>query len=223
MDHQSAAGDQFPSIAHLRREYLSQALDESSVDPDPVRQFQQWFEEAIKAEVPDLNAMTLATATPDGKASARIVLLKGFDERGFVFFGNYQSRKGRELTSNPSAALTFYWSPLNRQVRIEGAAEKVSAQESDEYFQTRPRGSQLSALVSPQSEVIASRAELEKKITELEQRFQNQPLPCPPHWGGFRVKPVSLEFWQGRESRLHDRILYTRHSEGRWTICRLAP
>ncbi len=211
------------SIAHLRREYLSQELDENSVDRDPIKQFKRWFEEAIKAQLPDPNAMNLATVTADGRPAARTVLLKGFDERGLVFFTNYESRKSKELTRTPWAALTFYWAELNRQVRIEGSVEKISVRESEEYFQTRPRGSQIGAWASPQSEEVASRAELDRRVQEVEQRFHNQPIPCPPFWGGFRVKPVSIEFWQGRENRLHDRILYALQSDGSWRVCRLAP
>jgi pyridoxamine 5'-phosphate oxidase len=209
-------------IAQLRREYVSQPFNEDQVAADPVAQFKVWFEEAVKAEQPDVDAMTLSTATPDGRVSARIVLLKDGDERGFVFFTNYESCKSRELTVNPRAALTFYWHALHRQVRIEGLVEKVSAQESEDYFETRPRGSQIGAWASPQSEELENRMELERRVAEIEARFKDQPINCPPFWGGFRVKPERIEFWQGRESRLHDRILYTL-GDGGWRISRLAP
>jgi pyridoxamine 5'-phosphate oxidase len=209
-------------ILQLRREYLSLPLDEHSVASDPITQFKFWFEELMRAEQPDPEAMTLSTATRHGVVSARIVLLRGLDHRGFVFFTNFESRKSRELATNPCAALTFYWSSLNRQVRIEGRVEKITPQESDEYFQTRPRGSQLGAWASPQSEEIAGRHVLEEKFLEVERRFKDGVLHCPPFWGGFRVKPERIEFWQGRENRLHDRILY-RMLDGAWRISRLAP
>ena len=208
-------------IAQLRREYISLPLDESSVADDPIAQFKKWFEEALQAEQPDPEAMTLSTATSSSRVSGRIVLLKGVDERGFVFFTNYESRKSHELMANPYAALTFYWSSLNRQVRIEGSIEKVTAQESEDYFQTRPRGSQLGAWASPQSTEIASREALDQKLAEMEERFKNQQIPCPPFWGGFRLKPTEIEFWQGRENRLHDRIVYTL--DDRWKLSRIAP
>lgn len=209
-------------VAQLRREYVSQPLSEEQVAENPIDQFNLWFEEAVKSEQPDSNAMTLSTATIDGRVSGRIVLLKDCDERGFVFFTNYESRKSREMALNPRAALTFYWHELHRQVRIEGTVERVSARESEEYFQTRPYGSRLGAWASPQSEEIANRAEIERRVAEIEERFKDQPINCPPFWGGFRVKPERIEFWQGRESRLHDRILYTLHDE-KWRISRLAP
>lgn len=209
-------------IAQLRREYISHPLGKNSINDDPITQFKNWFDEALQAEQPDPEAMTLSTISDDGRLSARIVLLRSFDHRGFVFFTNYQSRKSRELTTNPQIALTFYWSSLNRQVRIEGFVEIVTRQESEDYFQTRPRGSQLGAWASPQSEEIADRETLDKMVAEIEERFRDQPIPCPPFWGGFRVKPDRIEFWQGRESRLHDRMLYTLR-EGAWQISRLAP
>jgi len=209
-------------IAQMRREYVSRPFNEDQVAADPIVQFNQWFEEAVKSGQPEVDAMTLSTATPDGRVSARIVLLKGCDERGFVFFTNYESRKSRELTINPRAALTFYWHALHRQVRIEGEVEKVPARESEDYFQTRPRGSQIGAWASPQSEEIANRTELERRVAGIEERFKDGAVNCPPFWGGFRVKPASIEFWQGRESRLHDRILYTLRN-GKWRISRLAP
>lgn len=209
-------------IAQLRRDYVSQPFDESHVADNPFSQFGKWFEEAMQAEQPDVEAMTLSTATREAYVSARIVLLKGFDERGFAFFTNYESRKSRDLEENPRAALTFYWHTLNRQIRIEGAIEKISAQESDDYFQTRPRGSQLGAWASPQSDEIASRAELEQGLAEIEARFAGSQIPCPPFWGGWRLQPEQIEFWQGRESRLHDRIVYTKQN-GAWRIARLAP
>lgn len=208
-------------IAVLRRDYVAQPFTEDSVSHNPFAQFQHWFAEALQAGQPDIEAMTLST-TEDGRVSARIVLLKGVDERGFVFFTNYQSRKSREMLANPHVALTFFWNALERQVRIEGTVERVAPQESEEYFQTRPRGSQLGAWASPQSDVIVSREVLEQRLAEVEQRFQDQPITCPPFWGGFRVTPERVEFWQGRESRLHDRIVFSRHNED-WQISRLAP
>lgn len=220
-------------IANLRREYVSEPLTDESVNTDPIAQFRYWFDETLRAEQPDPEAMTLSTATRDGAVSARIVLLKGFDADGFVFFTNYQSRKGRELIDNPAAALTFYWHTLNRQVRIEGRAEQVSRAESEEYFATRPRGSQSGAWTSPQSEEIPDRETLVRKLAEIETRFGTDPIPCPLFWGGFRIRPHFFEFWQGRENRLHDRIIYKReawpHEAGapeptpRWRISRLAP
>jgi pyridoxamine 5'-phosphate oxidase len=209
-------------IALMRREYVSQPFNESQVAGDPITQFKRWFDEAARSEQPDVEAMTLSTATPDGRVAARIVLLKGCDDRGFVFFTNYESRKSREMMNNSQVALTFYWSALHRQVRIEGVAEKTSPEESEEYFQTRPRDSQIGAWASPQSEEIANREELERRVDEIEARFKNRLVNCPPFWGGFRVKPERIEFWQGRESRLHDRILYTLH-DTEWRIARLAP
>jgi pyridoxamine 5'-phosphate oxidase len=208
-------------LAELRREYASQPLNEDQVADDPIVQFNLWFEEAVKSEQPDPDAMTLSTAA-EGRAAARVVLLKGCDESGFVFFTNYESRKSRELALNPRAALTFYWSALHRQVRIEGVAEKASPEESEEYFRTRPRGSQIGAWASPQSEELGAREELEQRVAETEERFKDQPINCPSFWGGFRVRPERIEFWQGRESRLHDRILYTLR-DGAWRISRLAP
>jgi len=220
-------------IANLRREYVSEPLTEESVNGDPLAQFRFWFDETLRAEQPDPEAMTLSTATREGVVSARIVLLKGFDADGFVFFTNYQSRKGRELIENPSAALTFYWHTINRQVRIEGVAAQISTAESEEYFATRPRGSQIGAWTSPQSEEIPDRETLARKLAEIESRFGEEPIPCPLFWGGFRLRPHFFEFWQGRESRLHDRIIYQKESwpsepgmrdeAFRWRIARLAP
>ena len=209
-------------IAQLRREYVSEPLTESSVNHDPFAQFRLWFDEALQAEQPDPEAMTLSTANRQGVVSARIVLLKGFDADGFVFFTNYQSRKGRELIEN----LTFYWHSLNRQVRVEGVTEKVEIAESEEYFASRPRGSQIGAWTSPQSEEIPDRESLERKLGEITVRFGDETIPCPLFWGGFRLRPRLIEFWQGRESRLHDRIIYQLPGEGgesHWRISRLAP
>ena len=209
----------------LRREYSSDALEERDVDPDPIMQFQRWFDDALRANVVEPNAMTLATADASGAPSARMVLLKGFDRRGFTFFGNYASRKGRELDANPRAALCIHWKPLERQVRIEGAVSRISRQESEEYFHLRPIESQVGAIVSPQSRVIESRDALYKQMMELLVRYKggDAPVPLPDHWGGWRVEPLAIEFWQGRSARLHDRLLYTRDAEGRWMIRRLAP
>jgi pyridoxamine 5'-phosphate oxidase len=185
-------------------------LDEKEIDPDPIRQFQLWLNDAFEAKIPLAEAMTLATATPDGKPSARMVLLKQVDENGFVFFTNYRSAKARQLDSNPYAALVFYWNQLERQVRVEGTVAKVSAQESSDYFQTRPRESQIGAWASDQSEVISSRDVLEQRAKELETLYCDREIECPEHWGGYRVTPERIEFWKGRIGRLHDRILYHR-------------
>ncbi len=209
-------------LAQLRRDYVSQPLTEDSVTAEPFAQFQQWFEDALTGQQPDPEAMTLSTVAEDGRVSARIVLLKSCDTRGFVFFTNYESRKGRELMAHPQAALTFYWHTLNRQVRVEGRVEKVSAAESEQYFQTRPLASRIGAWASPQSQLIESRAWLEARVTAMDERFAQEPLACPPFWGGFLLRPDIVEFWQGRESRLHDRIVYSL-SESGWQLSRLAP
>jgi pyridoxamine 5'-phosphate oxidase len=211
-----------PSIGDLRRDYTLARLDEASVNPDPLIEFGRWFEEALKAEARDPNAMTLATADAEGVPSARIVLLKGFDERGFVFFTDYRSRKGAELAENPRAALVFYWPELERQVRITGGTTQTDRQESEEYFRSRPRGSRLGAWISHQSQVIAGRQELDARVPELERRYPGDDVPLPPYWGGFRLRPDSIEFWQGRSSRLHDRIRYILSGDS-WRIERLSP
>ncbi len=209
-------------IADLRKEYTRHGLSETDVDPDPLRQFQCWFDQAVEAGLIEPNAMTLATAAPDGRPSARMVLLKGVDGGGFVFFTNYESRKGTELTANPWAALVFYWPELERQVRIEGCVERIAPDESDAYFASRPNGSRIGAWASRQSSVIGSRAELEQRVAELEQFYAGREVPRPPFWGGFRVIPDTIEFWQGRPNRLHDRLRYWRDSS-RWIIERLSP
>jgi pyridoxamine 5'-phosphate oxidase len=198
-------------------------LDENTVDRDPLRLFRRWFEEAIASGSRLPESMTLATATKDGKPSARVVLLKQLDDEGFVFYTNYNSRKSRELEENPAAALVCYWVGLDRQVRVEGVVERVSARESDEYFHTRPRESQIGALTSPQSEVIESRQVLEKRFHDFEAMYRDRAVARPAHWGGYRLKPKAIEFWQNREGRLHDRVLFTRQGDGNWTIQRLAP
>ena len=214
-------------IADLCTEYMSATLDESSVAPDPFHQFEHWFAEAIESDLREPNAMMLATAAADGTPSARVVLLKEFDQRGFTFFTNYVSRKGRELADRPRAALLFFWPDLERQVRIEGAVIQLDRAESTVYFSSRPRSSQLGAWASPQSEPIAGREALAARFVEVDAQYDvaNGPVPCPPHWGGYRVVPDAFEFWQGRASRLHDRIRYrrTREHTDAWTIDRLAP
>lgn len=198
-------------------------LDENLIDRDPIKQFQLWLNDAVAAKIALPEAMTLATATPDGRPSARMVLLKQVDDNGFVFFTNYHSAKAEELDANPHAALVFYWNQLERQVRVEGMVAKTSAQESREYFQTRPRESQIGAWASPQSEVITGRDVLEQRAKELETLYDDGQIDCPEHWGGYRLTPERIEFWKGRVGRLHDRILYQRVSRGSWTISRLAP
>jgi pyridoxamine 5'-phosphate oxidase len=205
----------------MRNEYMRASLDEADAAADPFAQFQRWFNEAVRAELPTPNAMTLATVAVDGAPGARIVLLKGADPHGFVFYTNYQSRKGRELAANPRAVLVFHWTELEREVRIEGTVEKTSAAESDGYFSSRPLGSRHAAIASPQSTVVANRAALENRFAEVAKNQGDAPAR-PAHWGGYRLSPVAVEFWQGRSNRLHDRLLYTRAGE-RWTVSRLAP
>ena len=214
-----------PDLASLRLDYSAQSLDEYEVDHDPVRQFSLWFDQAVAAQLREPNAMTLATATDAGVPSARIVLLKEFDERGFVFYTNYASQKGRELAANPNAALVFFWNDLERQVRLQGVVEKVTREESEAYFKVRPVKSRYGAAVSPQSSVVpGGRKSLESQMAVLEAEFGDKGPECPEHWGGYRLTPHLIEFWQGRRSRLHDRVLYTR-ADGThvWTIERLAP
>ena len=209
-------------LAALRTDYSLKTLDERQVDRDPLKQFGVWMVEAIHAQVPEPTAMNLSTVDAGGRPSGRIVLLKGVDPRGFVFFTNYESRKGRDLAARPVAALTFMWKELERQVRIEGAVEKVSAAESDAYYETRPLGSRIGAWASPQSETIENRAWLEERWAALSKEYGGEPTR-PEHWGGYRVLPERIEFWQGRLSRLHDRIVFTRAEGQGWKIARLAP
>lgn len=211
------------TIADIRKDYKLASLSESDVAPDPIRQFEHWWHEAVNSEIEEVNAMTLATASCDGLPSARIVLLKGFDKDGFIFFSNYNSYKGKHLEENPRAVLVFFWKELERQVRITGIVKRLEANASDEYFSSRPSSSQVGALVSPQSQVIESREWLETRFRQLTEQTLEKPLKRPPHWGGYIVQPVSVEFWQGRSSRLHDRIQYTLEDSGKWTIERLAP
>lgn len=209
-------------LARMRKEYSHQTLSESDVDLNPFVQFDRWYQEMLNAQPLEPNAMVLATATADGRPSARVVLLKGHDERGFVFFTNYEGRKSSELLQNPFAALLFYWGELERQVRIEGTVEKTSRRESEDYFKTRPLESRLGAWASKQSSVIPSRSDLEQKVVDLKNRFADRDVPIPPFWGGFRLQPQVFEFWQGRENRLHDRIRYSLRG-GVWVTERLSP
>lgn len=209
-------------LADIRLEYLNDRLDENSVESDPIAQFRKWMDEAIRSEILHPTAMILATAKRDGRPSSRVVLLKSVSDDGFTFFTDYSSRKGREIKENPDVALTFFWNGLERQVRIEGVAEKVSEEESDRYFHSRPRESRLSAVASMQSAVVPDREFLEKKRIELKNKLQDDHVPRPERWGGYLVVPALVEFWQGRENRLHDRILYSRENQ-KWKIRRLSP
>jgi pyridoxamine 5'-phosphate oxidase len=211
------------NIADLRKEYSRSSLDVSSIIKDPIKQFEKWFDEALKAGVTEPNAMHLATVNENGRPSSRIVLLKGIDNNNFIFYTNYQSRKGKELESNPACALTFFWPDIERQVRIEGIGSRVEGSLSDEYFQSRPRGSQVGAWSSPQSAIIQDRDILEQRVTQIEEKFKDHKvLPRPNQWGGFQVEPFLIEFWQGRASRLHDRIQFTK-IDSIWRVDRLAP
>ncbi len=211
------------TIADLRREYASRALTEDAADADPIRQFSAWFDEALKAQLIDVNAMTLATASAAGEPAARIVLLKGADQAGFVFFTNYDSAKGRDLAANPRACLLLFWAELERQVRITGAVAKTTTEESEQYFHSRPFESQAGATISAQSRPVADRAQLETRYAEFVAQHRGAIVPLPANWGGYRVTPERIEFWQGRTSRLHDRLLYSRQGDGSWSRTRLQP
>jgi pyridoxamine 5'-phosphate oxidase len=210
-------------IANLRREYTLAGLRRAEMDADPMAQLARWFQQAIDAKVPEPNAMTLATATKRGQPSARIVLLKGMDKRGLTFFTNYESRKGRELSENPNASAVLFWPELERQICIAGTVTKTSREESEKYFESRPKGSRLAAWVSNQSETIPSRSLLEKKLAQLEARYPGEEVALPPYWGGYRLAPFRMEFWQGRPDRLHDRFEYMLQMDNRWLIERLSP
>jgi len=210
-------------IQNLRQDYRASTLLESAVSPNPIKQFDTWFNDAVKAEIYEPNAMTLATSTHNGRPSARIILLKGFDHNGFAFYTNYLSRKGKEIAKNPHAAMVFFWGPLERQIRIEGTIEKLSKERSEHYFHSRPTGSQIGAIVSPQSQEISGRDVLETKWAQLEAEYEGKEIPKPAYWGGYILKPELIEFWQGGTSRLHDRILYKKADKNNWKIVRLAP
>lgn len=211
------------NIADIRRDYSHKSLSEKDVDVNAIKQFKKWWDEAASSSIDEVNAMTLATASVDGLPSARIVLLKEVNDKGFVFFTNYESYKAQQLAENPKACLVFFWKELERQVRITGLIEKISGKQSDDYFQTRPESSRIGAWASPQSRVIENRDWLDEKFNELVNKMEGTPIARPPHWGGYVVKPVVIEFWQGRPSRLHDRIQYTLEENGEWKIERLAP
>jgi len=210
-------------IADIRKEYKLLSLNETGVACNPIEQFTEWWSAAIKSNIDDVNAMTLGTATTNGKTSLRIVLLKGYDEKGFTFYSNYESNKGIELEANPQASILFFWKELQRQVRIEGIVEKLTAAESDAYFVSRPKGSRIGAWASPQSRTIKTRNELENNFAKYQQQFNEKDIPRPLHWGGYRIKPHLIEFWQGRPNRLHDRIQYSLQKDNTWKIERLAP
>jgi len=210
------------NIADIRKEYKLQSLHEADVESNAIAQFSKWWDEAIKSNIDEVNAMALATASPDGRPSVRIVLLKGFDERGFTFFTNYESNKGIALANNPKASVVFFWKELQRQIKIDGVTEKVSALESDTYFASRPEGSRIGAWASPQSKVI-TKDEIENKFSLSQKEFAEKNIPRPPFWGGYRIKPQLIEFWQGRPNRLHDRIVYSLEENDSWKIERLAP
>ncbi len=210
-------------VANFRNEYISHGIDENKLAINPIDQFEIWFQEAVKSKVPEPNAMHLATATINGKPSGRVMLLKGFDESGFIFFSNYESRKGNELDNNPYASITFLWLELARQMRIEGTVSRISVVESETYFQSRPRTSQISACASEQSRYLHSREELEDRFQKARKYYSDKPIARPAHWGGYCLKPTCLEFWQGRASRLHDRIQYSLQDNGSWTRQRMFP
>jgi pyridoxamine 5'-phosphate oxidase len=212
-----------PSIADLRKEYSSQSLLETDIERNPFDQFEKWWAQAVNSQIDEPNAMTVATASGDGMPAARIILLKGFDKNGFVFFTNYKSYKAMHLEENPRACLVFFWKELERQVRITGLVKRVSEKESDDYFYSRPKGSQIGAWASPQSQVIESRDWIDQRYLQLAEEFKKKELKRPAHWGGYRVTPVIIEFWQGRPSRLHDRIQYSLEEDGSWKIERLSP
>ena len=211
------------NIADIRKDYSKKMLQETDVHADAIEQFKTWWTEAVDSAIDEVNAMTLATASAQGKPSARVVLLKGFNESGFIFFTNYHSQKASEIEENPRVSLVFFWKELERQVRIDGTIKKITAEDSDEYFYSRPVESRIGAWASPQSKVIASRKVIEENVVELEKSFAGKTIDRPPHWGGYIVKPVVIEFWQGRSSRLHDRLQYSLNEMGQWEIKRLAP
>jgi pyridoxamine 5'-phosphate oxidase len=211
------------SIADIRRDYKLKSLNEADTDINPYVQFGKWWDEAVNSQIDEVNAITLATASNEGIPAARIVLLKGYDEQGFVFFTNYNSAKGKEIQENPNVALLFFWKELERQIRINGIIEKIDGKQSDDYFQSRPVGSRIGAWASPQSTIIENRGVIENNVLKYQEQFSSMDIPRPQHWGGYVVKPIKIEFWQGRSNRLHDRIEYTLQTNGKWKRVRLAP